>query len=236
MSLSDILAGLRLLYVLFGSASPILQILRGPLLTVVMMTGMLVSVVSVREGGLQAGLLLLLNNPHASDTMQRELRTVARRDAVIDGLLRALLAKAPTAARIRLAIIHNGEIGLTGVGLLRFDITHGVARQGFAVGSFVTNGPLSDWNSYLAKLLAAQCSVAGLEDMSPAEKGRMVELGVQDRLACPVADIQGRLLGGLFITWPIGAAVPEDSDMRALQDTTQAIAAQVAAAMIAAGE
>ncbi len=100
----------------------------------------------------------------------------------------------------RLAIIHNGNVGLTGVGLLRFDITNGIANQGYSVGNLLTNRPLSDWNSYLSTLLVNECSYSGPDGKGPADGNRVMEFGVSERLVCPVMDIKGRLLGGLFIT------------------------------------
>ncbi len=219
-----------------GSASPLIVALRGPVLTILLLSGVVLAVVSVREGGPQAGLEKILTNPHASNSLQRELHSIARRDTVIDGLLKAVLVKAPTAARVRLAVIHNGEVGLSGIGLLRFDVTHGTVRKGFSVGTFTSNGPLADWNPYLNKLLAGQCTVVGLEEMSAGERVRMVELGVQARMACPVMDIQGRLLGAVFIHWPADALVPEGADLNALEDFTRSVGSQIAAATTASGE
>lgn len=209
---------------------------RGPIITATLLAAGLFGIISLREGGMQPGLRFVLTNPHAANALQRQLRSVARRDAVVDELLRALLAKASAAARVRLAIIHNGEIGLTGVGLLRFDVTQGAARQGFAVGTLITNGPLADWSPYLEKLLSGACSSAGLEGMSTPERGQMIELGASERLACPVLDMQGRLLGGVFITWPTGATIPVGNEMAVLSEFTTAIAAQVAAAIVASSE
>lgn len=235
MMLSEILTIVGVLRAVVTFASPVLKAVRGPLLTVATCAALAVLVVAVREDGLNPGLRLLLVDPHEPDTMQRELKNVARRDTVLDSLLQAALQKAPTAARIRLAMIHNGEIGLTGVGLLRFDVTHAAARQGYAVGDLVANKPLSDWNPYLSKFLLGDCSFAPLEVMGQAELASMLELGVAERLACPVLDFRGRLLGGLFITWPVGVRLPEPEELPPIIQSTKLIAAQVAAAM-AAGE
>jgi hypothetical protein len=236
MNPSDFLTMLRMLRHFTSSASPIIALLRGPLFTVILLITLLMAIMAIREGGLQPAIQVLLTDSHTSDTMQRELHSVARRDAVIDGLLKAVLAKTPSAARVRLAIIHNGEMGLTGVGLLRFDITHAIARQGFSVGAFVINGPLSDWNRYLEALLGGKCSAADLEGMGGAEHAQMVELGVSERLACPVLDIQGRLLGGLFVTWPTDLTAPEGTEMADLEVFAQGIAAQIAAALLVVGD
>lgn len=233
MSLADLIAIIRLLRIVGAAAPAILVTLRGPVLTIVLLAALLMSVLTAREGGVRPAVRLLLEKPRTADAMQVELRTVARRDEVLERLMEAVLAKAPTAGRVRLAVIHNGEVGLTGVGLLRFDITHATANPGYTVGPLVTNGPLSDWNAYLTKFLAAECVSSGLEDMASEERARMVDLGVSWRLGCPLMDIQGRLLGGLFITWPVGAALPDDAAMRALGDATKLVAAQIAAAMIA---
>lgn len=236
LSLADIIAFLRLLRTFIASASPIVAAVRGPILTVLLSMAMLIMAASLRQGGLYAGLTLLFGPLHHSDMLQRELRNVARRDETIDQLLEAILLKAPGAARVRLAIIHNGEMGLTGVGLLRFDVTHAVVAQGYSAGRMVINGPLSDWSPYLTRLLMGECSQAGLEGMSAAERTRMIELGVSERLACPVTDIQGRLLGGVFVTWPTGATVPDDADIRTLSDYMRHIAAQIAVLILATGQ
>ena len=236
MSLADIIAAVRLFRVFAGSASPLVAAVRGPIITVMLSSMLVLAVLSVREGGVRAGVRLILENPHETNAMQRELRAVERRDEAINDLLKAELAKAPTAARVRVAVIHNGAVGLTGIGLLRFDITHALARHGYSVGTLLTNAPLSDWNLYLSHLLAGNCSIAGREAMGTAERARMEELGVSERLACPVVDIQGRLLGGLFVTWPTGVVIPRGADMADLVSFSKSIAAQIAAAMIAGGE
>ncbi len=235
MSLSDLLIALRLLRAMAGSGSPLIVALRTPVLTIMLLSGVVLGVLSIREGGLRPGLQKLLTNPDASNSLQRELHGVARRDQVIDGLLTAVLVKAPTAARVRLGIIHNGEVGLSGIGLLRFDITHASARSGFSVGVFISNAPLSDWKPVLGKFLADQCFQAALDDLSAASRARMVEMGSNEALACPVVDIQGRLLGGLFVSWPVGAVLPQGNDMVAFTEFTRSIAAQIAAATNAGG-
>ncbi len=235
MSLSDLLIAFRLLRAMASLGSPLIVALRAPVLTIMLLSGVVLGVLSVREGGLRPGLQKLLTNPDASDSLQRELHGVARRDQVIDGLLKAVLVKAPTAARVRLGIIHNGEVGLSGIGLLRFDITHASARSGFSVGMFVSNAPLSDWNPVLGKFLADQCFWTALDDLSAAARARMIEMGANEALACPVLDIQGRLLGGVFVSWPVGAVVPQGNDLAALTEFTLSIAAQIAAAAIAGG-
>src|SRR5579872_2770769 len=88
--------------------------------------------------------------------LQTEMHRAVESDALIDQLLTALLLRIPSAARARLAVIHNGVTGVTGMTLLRFDITNAVAAAGRAVGVMVSNEPLSEWNDFLAELLAGQ--------------------------------------------------------------------------------
>jgi len=76
------------------------------------------------------------------------LKQASQTDRLIDALLLTLLQKAPTAARVRLDVIHNGVTGVTGTALLRYDMTNSVAARGHSVGDLVTNQPLSDWTNF----------------------------------------------------------------------------------------
>jgi hypothetical protein len=233
MSLTDFITVMRLVGAFLGSARPLASALRSPLLTVVLITALVLAVAAKREGGLQAGFDLLLTDPHAIDTLQHDLSETARRDKLTDDLLRRILAEAPTAARVRLAIIHNGTVGLNGVGLLRYDVTHAIARPGFSPGRLSSNGTLSDWIPFLNEMLASRCTYETLATAEQKTHDKMLEFGESSRMSCPVIDFQDHLLGGMFVSWQDGTTPAAPAELTRLEAYTKAAGLQIAAAMIA---
>ena len=97
--------------------------------------------------------------------MQAELRQFAAANKLIDQLLQTMLDRAPGASRVRLAVIHNGVTGLTGTGLLRYDITNTATAAGRLPGQAGINQPLSEWSDFLPVLLSGQCSFHRVTDL-----------------------------------------------------------------------
>ena len=134
--------------------------------------------------------------------MQAELRRAAVSTKIIRELMQSALNQAPNAARIRLSEIHNGVVGLSGVGMLRFDVTMAVVNPGYAPGEFVVNLPLSQWSGYLDTLIRGDCAsstAAGSTD--PAAAARLAAMHIGFFIACPVTDVESRMFGGVFISW-----------------------------------
>ena len=164
--------------------------------------------------------------------LQAELRRTAETDKLINQLLAALLARAPTAARVRLGVVHNGVTGVTGMALLRFDITNAVAGPGHSVGTMVINQPLSDWNVFLPALIAGKCQLGATSDeLNVALRARLDALGAGAYMACPVIDIQGRMLGAVFMTWDVRDPPPVGEALRSLMDFASTICIQIASAL-----
>jgi hypothetical protein len=165
-------------------------------------------------------------------TTQAELEAVANTDKVINQLLAGLLDKSPTAARVRLAQIHNGVSGITGISLLKFDLTHAAAAVGRSTGQLLPNQPLSEWTEYLQVLLAGRCVLIKLQDLvSPVLRGKMVESRLNAFLGCPVVDAANQMLGGVFISWDDGDALPTGDALRQLTEESRIVGRQLGAAL-----
>lgn len=143
--------------------------------------------------------------------MQAELRVTQLANQQIQLRLIRLLVGTPTAARARVAVFHNGVFTVTGVGLLRFDVTHVEAKPGRAIGEMPVNVPLSQMSDYLSALLAGKCvvvEVGALRDT--AAVARMRRLNIAAFLACPIINAEGHILGALFTSWDDGDDLPAD--------------------------
>jgi hypothetical protein len=198
------------------------------------------------EGGIAAGLRVAFIDTRAyrvehqleleAAELQSQLRHSAQIDKRIDQLLTELLARAPNAARVRLGVVHNGVTGVTGVALLRFDITNAVASPGHSVGAPLINQPLSDWNEFLPVLLAAKCHLSSAEiEPNLALRARLEALGAGHFLACPVIDSRGRMLAASFITWDVTELPPTGEPLQSLMDFANSIGRQIAATVDQSG-
>ena len=164
--------------------------------------------------------------------LQLELRHTAQTDKLIDELLTSLLARAPQAARVRLGVVHNGITGVTGVALLRFDVTNAVAAPGHSVGAPLINEPLSDWNDFLPVLLTGRCHLSSAKvEPNPALRSRLDALGANNFLACPVIDTKERMLAALFLTWDLNNLPPTGEALQSLTDFATGIGTQIAATL-----
>ncbi len=194
------------------------------------------------EGSISAGLRVAFVDTRAyraqqlreleSAILQSELRQTAETDKLINQLLTALLGRAPTAARVQLGVVHNGVTGVTGMTLLRFDITNAVAGPGHSVGTMVMNQSLSDWNELLPALLAGKCQMGTASDATNLPlRARFEALGAGAFMACPVIDIQGRMLGGVFLTWDVRDRPPAGEELQSLMEFARIICNQIASAL-----
>lgn len=201
-----------------------------PVLTAAAVLMMGFSLVALRESSVSAAFNEIFVKKHTPAQMQTELRRVAKLDDLIKGIMNHVLSQTVTAARIRLAIIHNGEYGLAGATLMRYDVTHSVAREGFTAGPITSNSPLSNW-SYLNEMLKGQCVNNGPSEWSPTERTIMFEMGADYRLICPVVDPDGRLQGALYMTWQNGNTHPPPDDIASLSSVMRTAGAQIAIAI-----
>lgn len=210
-----------------------------PALTAALLTSLYAGYHVVHESSLGEGLWVAFLETNASRAtrlreredaiLQAELRHMADSNKVIDQLLTSLLDRAMTAARVRLDVIHNGVTGVTGMGLLRYDVTNSVAGAGHAPGALVQNQPLSEWADFLPDLLAGRCHVYTSNALGrTAMRGRMEALNVGTLLVCPVADQQGRLLGAIFLLWDTGTRMPEAGDFERLIQSAQTVGPRIA--------
>jgi hypothetical protein len=221
---------------------PFSSLLAQPLVTVSLLLALYAGWHVRDEGSVEAGLQVAFVDTRAyraahlreleSAILQAELRQVGESDRLINQLLTAVLQHAPTAARARLAVVHDGVTGVTGTDLLRFDITHAAAASGHAVGDLVQDQPLSEWSEFLPVLLSDQClSRTSSEIRNMAMRVRLDAMGAGVFLACPVVDIQGRMLGAIFITWDIDDHPPSGEAVESLSTFTLQVGAQAATAL-----
>jgi hypothetical protein len=223
---------------LFRQGQPVALSLGQSLLTVALLVFLYAGWHVRDEGSISAGLRVAFIDTRAyrvdhqrdleAGVLQTEVRNAADADRQIDLLLAGLLARTPSADRVRLGIVHNGITGVTGVALLRYDITNVVTVPGFADGPMVVNQPLSDWNGFLPLLLTGRCYF-GLpaEQSNAALRNRLHALGASTSLACPVTDSRNRLLGGISITWSDRNVPPTGEQLQALMKDATSTGGQI---------
>lgn len=230
------------LELLINLGQPLRTLLLQPLITVVLLLFLFAGWHVRDEGSIGAGLRVAFVDTRAyraerlheleTTMFQAELRHTAETDKLINQLLVALLRRAPTAARVRLGVVHNGVTGVTGMALLRFDITNAVAGPGHSAGPPAINQALSDWSEFLPALLAGKCQMGTTNDEpNLVLRSRLEALGAGAFMACPVIDVQGRMLGGLFVTWDVRDQPPAGDELRALMDFARSIGVQIASAL-----
>lgn len=218
------------------------KVLVQPVLTACMLSGFYITGHIVREGSVAEGLhMAFLDNERLRNERQRkmedaivqaELHYFVEANRLIDQLLESALQRAKSAARARLDIIHNGVTGLTGIGLLRYDVTHSVAAAGRSTGALVANRPMSEWTDFLPALLAGQCVINHSGELrSAAVRARFDAMGVANFLVCPAADVQGKLLGAVFVLWDQSDQLPPPDELAALMANCRQIGAQIAAVL-----
>jgi hypothetical protein len=213
-----------------------------PMLTAACLTGAYTAIHVSQEGSVMAGVrsAFLENDSIKSErrrlqeqsTLQTELHQFAAANKLIDQLLESMLARATGASRVRLNVIHNGVTGLTGTGLLRYDVTNSVAAPGRLAGAGEVNQPLSDWTDFLPPLLAGQCSLHRIADLRAVPiRARFEAFAATSVMVCPAADVQGKTVGAIFIFWDGNDPVPDGDDLRRLMATGQHLGAQIAAVL-----
>jgi hypothetical protein len=242
-ALADFLGMLKAALDLAGSLrQPVLNAVLQPFATALLLLALYAGWHVQNEGDLRTGLRVAFLDTRASRAareheieaaiMRAELYQAAETDRLIDQLLSAVLQRAPQAARVRLAVVHNGVTGITGIGLLRYDVTNAVAAPGHTPGLSLQNQPLSEWSTVLPRLLAGHCELNPVDGLAnPVARARLAEMGTVAALACPVSDVHGAVLGALIVQWDRGEAPPSGDELAALQEYAQRVGAQIAAAL-----
>lgn len=209
-----------------------------PLMTAILLTASYAIVHISQEGNLTDGLRsAFLDNDatraerHRQEvqaTLQAELHQFAAANKLIDQHLETILDRAG-ASRVLLNVIHNGITGLTGTGLLRYDVTNSVAAPGRSTGVAVQNQPLSDWTEFLPDLLTGECVLSRVSDLhSIPLRARFEGFGASSVMVCPAADVQGKAVGGIFIFWDGSDQVPEGQAEHDLMSAARHVGAQIA--------
>jgi hypothetical protein len=231
-----------LLSMLGGLRQSLANVVLEPLLTVGLLLGLYAGWHVRDEGDIVAGLRVAFVDTRANReserqalinaVMQADLRRYATSSRMIDQMLATVVTHTAGVARVRLAVIHNGVSGLTGINMLRYDVINAVAPPGRAAGELVVNQPLSTWSDLLPALLAGKCQVVVAADVhNAALHTRLQTLGANTNLTCPVTDIEGKLLGAIFVDWDGGDQAPEGEQLQALIDFDERIGVQVASVL-----
>jgi hypothetical protein len=241
-----IVEALRLLNVLLSVLGdlrePLMNVVIQPLLTVAILLCLYTGWHIRDEGGLAKGLRVAFVDTRANREaeqqelvaalMQAELHQYATSGKLIDELLGVALRRSMGAARVRLGVVHNGITGLTGTNMLRYDVINAVAAAGRAAGGTVVNEPLSTWSEFLPAMLAGRCQLMSMPEVRNFElQVRLRTLGASSLLSCPVTDVQGKLLGALFMSWDAGDQPPAGEQMQQLMDFDQRIGGQIASVL-----
>ena len=241
--MSDILGTLKALLDFMNTLGrPARTALLQPLATVLLLLALYAGWHIQDEGSVVSGLRVAFLDTRASRAqrdrdleaaiLRAELYQAAESDKLIGQLLTALLHRAPHAARVRLGVIHNGISGVTGIGLLRYDVTNAVAAPGHVQGENMQNQPLSEWSELLPNLLAGHCQMTMVAQLTNlVSRARLEAMGAMSVLACPVADIHGALLGSVFVLWDTGDVPPQGTQLNDLMEYAQRIGGQIAAAL-----
>jgi hypothetical protein len=164
---------------------------------------------------------------------QAALEASMQSDFVTRRILTEVLHEAPASSRARLALIHDGIATITGVDLLRFDITQSVAAPGHTPGSVFVNEPLADWTPDLLPALSkhecALSEVANMENL--ARKQRLEEMGATWVMGCPVIDVYDRIFGAILVTWDVGAVPPQGAALTQLFEKVKSDGQRLGAAL-----
>lgn len=169
-----------------------------------------------------------------NERMQVELAQVEKSNSLIRQQLRHLLAQYPDAARSRTAFIHNGSYSITNVPLLKWDVMHAEANEGYATGEMVVNQPLSQWADYMLDLVQGKCVIVKTSTITnSASRARLEALRIAFFSVCPIFNPNGQMEGALFLSWDDERKVPDDSPEQTalLYDRMKTATIQIAAAM-----
>ena len=213
-----------------------------PFLTLLMLIATYTSYHIIRERSISAGFqVAFLASQEDIEVQARLVRAAVLQaalqqslvtESLINQLVQVALNDAPTAARAQLGVIHDGVTGLTGVDLLKFDITNALASPGRVAGDLTQDEPLSAWSDYLPQLMAGHCAMLDTSKIinSPG-RARLLQLGAVAFLACPVTDVRNRILGALFIQWDARDGVPNGEALETLSKNAINLGAQIASAL-----
>lgn len=141
---------------------------------------------------------------YSASTRNHQLIMIEESDYLINQQLIKLIAEIPDAASARVSLIQTSAayMGKEQIPLLRFDMTHAAVPGSVLMPVMLSNVPLSQWNDYLANMIAGKCSSVVVDDMvEPSAKIRLKNQNLHTFVACPLQDRRGELLGGVFMSW-----------------------------------
>jgi hypothetical protein len=185
----------------------------------------------IREESVTKGLMMAYDrswlspasNPYSQLHSQEALQRGVQSDRIIASILTDILHESSDAARVRLALIHDGIATITGVDLLKFDVINSIAAPGRAPGDLLSNLSLTEWSpDLIPSLLAHNCEVTKVDNMQNAvRRNRLLSMNVAVELACPVIDVNDQVFGSVFVHWDNHDTVPNDGQLKALMQTVK---------------
>ena len=150
-----------------------------------------------------------LNQEHSA-LLQTEIRQAAIADRLVKEYMESLLYVLKTPARIRVGLVHNGIANTAGRSMMRIDAPYSVTALGRSQGATVVNQPFSDWSDYSEAMFKEECVTLHTSSIrNPAQLSRLLSAGIEVFIVCPIIDIQGSMIGGLFVSWDRGDLIPD---------------------------
>lgn len=179
--------------------------------------------ITAREGNIRAAYQVLFEPSSSAAERERETRIAVAQaqlrqevvnEAMIKEHLTGFLSRNSTAARVRIAIIHNGTVGVGDNHVWKFDIISAVAASGRYPGVLVQNESLVSWAHFLPELLAGRCVTYTVASMQrTAGRDRLEGMGVLQVLTCPIRMPTGELLGAMFTMYDRADDVPKGPEL-----------------------
>lgn len=156
---------------------------------------------------------------------QAQLRQEVQNMGMIRQHLESLLVKFPGIARLRVAAIHNGTVGVGDAHVWKYDVIQAVAAIGRIPGPLAQNDPLSGWAHFLPDLLAGKCAFYPTSSIGRTSgRERLEQLGVRQVLTCPIRLPSGELLGAMFTLFDRDEDVPKGDEFIRISTEAAAVA------------
>lgn len=233
---------ISILRLLLGSRSRLATLFLAALVNAVVFFALVVVWISVREGTTRAAYQVLFEPSSTAAERERETRIAVaqaqlRQEVTNMGLIKQhldyLISKYPSVARVRLAIIHNGTVGVGDNHVWKYDVIAAVAANGRVAGPLTQNDPLEGWSHFLNALLAGKCVNYPTSSIArTAGRERLDALGVKQVLTCPVRTPSGELLGAMFSLFDRDEDFPKGVDLEIYTEDARSTAAGLSYALV----
>lgn len=164
---------------------------------------------------------------------QAELLAAAKSDRLVMGVLARLLSETPAAARVRVALVHDGTVSLAAMHMMHFSTTHALAAPGYDPGEMLQDQPLSRWSDFLAAIIAKPgCVLKRTGEMTdPVAVARMRAHGTDVVIICGIFSPGRQFIGAMFTSFDRLGYLP--ADLTAIMARNQRAAAEIGTAVAA---